>query len=275
VSVLNVEDRSFPYLKGIPADEQLTYGLDAEADVTARGIALGPEGPSFVVHWPGGTFPLHTPLVEHYNIYNILAATAAALSLKVPVEAIQRGVAALPNVTGRMERIDEGQNFTAIVDFAHTPFALEQALKSLRPQTAGRLIVVFGCAGERDVAKRGMMGRAAGEYADVTVITAEDPRREDLDEIIDQIAKGCEAAGVREGESYYRVPDRGAAIVHAIRLAQEGDIVVAAGKGHEQSMCFGTVEYPWDDRVAMRAALQAYLGKPVAVPMPQLPTSDK
>ena len=274
VSVLNAEDRSYPYLKGIPSDEQLTYALDAEADVTARGIALRPDGQSFIVYWPGGSFPLHTPLVERYNMYNILAAVSAALSLEVPVKDIQRGVAALSNVTGRMERIDEGQNFTAIVDFAHTPFALEQALKSLRPQTEGRVIVVFGCAGERDVKKRVMMGRAAGEYADVTVITAEDPRREDLDEIIEQVAQGCEAVGAREGESYHRVPDRGTAIAYALRLAQEGDIVVAAGKGHEQSMCFGTVEYPWDDRVAMRAALQAHLGKPVDVPMPRLPTSE-
>ena len=174
-----------------------------------------------------------------------------------------------------MERIDEGQDFALIVDFAHTPNALQRALEALRPQTEGRLIVVFGCAGERDVEKREMMGRVAGRLADVTVITAEDPRTEDLDAIIDQIAQGCEAAGAREGEGYVRVPDRGAAIDVAVNMARAGDIVVAAGKGHEQSMCFGTVEYPWDDRVAMRAALLARLGHPSEITAPRLPTSNQ
>jgi UDP-N-acetylmuramoyl-L-alanyl-D-glutamate--2,6-diaminopimelate ligase len=142
-------------------------------------------------------------------------------------------------------------------------------------QTEGRLIVAFGCAGERDVEKRAMMGEIAGRLADVTVITAEDPRTEDLDGIIDLIARGCEAAGAREGVGYLRVPDRGAAIAVAVGMAQAGDIVVAAGKGHEQSMCFGTVEHPWDDRVAMRAALLARLGRTGEVIAPRLPTSGK
>jgi UDP-N-acetylmuramoyl-L-alanyl-D-glutamate--2,6-diaminopimelate ligase len=275
VSVLNADDRSFPHLQPIPADVQLAYALDTQADVTATDICLGKGEQTFTLRAPQGAFPIRTLLVERYNVYNILAAASVALALGVPVEAIQQGVGALAAVTGRMERIDEGQDFAAIVDFAHTPFALEQALKALRPQTEGRLIVVFGCAGERDVAKREMMGRAAGGLADVTVITAEDPRTEDLDGIIDQIAQGCEAAGAREGEGYIRVPDRAEAIATAVNMAVAGDIVVAAGKGHEQSMCFGTVEYGWDDRVAMRAALLARLGRPGEVIAPKLPTSRK
>jgi len=275
VSVINADDRSYPTLQPIPADVQLVYALDAQADVTATDIVLGQGEQTFTVRAPQGAFPIRTPLVERYNVYNILATTSVALALGVPVEAIQRGIAGLAGVTGRMERINEGQDFQALVDFAHTPFALEQALKALRPQTAGRLIVVFGCAGERDVKKREMMGRAAGSLADVTVITAEDPRTEDLDGIIDQIAKGCEAAGAREGEGYIRIPDRGEAIAVAVGMAEAGDFVVAAGKGHEQSMCFGTVEYPWDDRVAMRAALLARLGRPGEVTAPRLPTSKR
>jgi UDP-N-acetylmuramoyl-L-alanyl-D-glutamate--2,6-diaminopimelate ligase len=274
VSVINADDRSYPHLQPIPADVRLVYGIDAPSDVTATDICLLDDGQTFTVHAPQGSFPIRTPLVERYNVYNILATSSVALALDVPVAAIQQGVGTLKGVTGRMERIDEGQDFAAIVDFAHTPFALEQALKALRPQTEGRLIVVFGCAGERDVEKRGMMGRAAGGLADVTVITAEDPRTEDLDGIIDQIAQGCEAAGAREGEGYIRVPDRAQAIATAVHMAQAGDIVVAAGKGHEQSMCFGTVEYPWDDRVAMRAALLARLGRPGHVVAPRLPTSE-
>lgn len=275
VSVLNADDRSYSYLEPIPADVRLSYALDTQADVMAISLRLGTGEQTFTVRAPQGSFAVRTLLVERFNVYNILAAASVALALGVPVEAIQSGVAGFRNVTGRMERIQEGQAFQAIVDFAHTPFALEQALRALRPQTEGRLIVVFGCAGERDVEKREMMGRAAGRLADVTVITAEDPRTEDLDGIIDQVARGCEATGAREGESYFRVPDRGEAIAFAVDMAKPGDIVVAAGKGHEQSMCFGTTEHPWDDRVAMRASLQARLGVPVSVPAPTLPTSRK
>jgi UDP-N-acetylmuramoyl-L-alanyl-D-glutamate--2,6-diaminopimelate ligase len=273
-AVLNADDASYPRLAPIPADLQLAYGLDSPADVTAEDVVATADGLSFTVRAPQARFPVHSPLVERYNLYNILAAISATLALDVPVAAIQAGVAALQGVTGRMERIEEGQDFSAIVDFAHTPAALEAALRALRPQTEGRLIAVYGCAGLRDVYKRAAMGRVSGELADVTVITAEDPRTEDLDAIIEQIAQGCEAAGAREDEQYYRVPDRGAALAFACQLAQPGDIVVAAGKGHEQSMCFGTVEYPWDDRVAMRAALLGVLGRPGEVEAPVLPTTD-
>jgi UDP-N-acetylmuramoyl-L-alanyl-D-glutamate--2,6-diaminopimelate ligase len=275
VAVLNADDASYSHLRPIPADVQLVYALEAQADVTATDIRLGHREQVFTVHSPDGTFVLHTPLIERFNVYNILAATSAALALGVPVSAIQQGVVTLSSVTGRMERVDEGQEFVAIVDFAHTPYALEQALSSLRLQTTGRLIVVFGCAGERDVAKRGKMGQVAGRLADITVITAEDPRTEDLDGIIDQIAQGCEATGAREGTAYFRIPDRAQAIAYAVNMAQAKDIVVAAGKGHEQSMCFSTVEYPWDDRIAMRAALAARLGRPGAISAPELPTSKR
>jgi UDP-N-acetylmuramoyl-L-alanyl-D-glutamate--2,6-diaminopimelate ligase len=275
VAVLNADDASYPRLKPIPADVQLAYGLESAAvDVSARDVTTTAAGASFTVRAPQAEFELHTPLVERYNLYNILGAVSASLALDVPVEAIQAGVAALKGVSGRMERIEEGQDFAAIVDFAHTPAALESALRALRAQTAGRLIVVFGCAGLRDTYKRAAMGRIAGALADVTVITAEDPRTEDLGAIMDQIAQGCEEAGAREGKSYYKVADRGAAIAFACQLAQPGDTVVAAGKGHERSMCFGTVEYPWSDQRAMRAALLARLGRPGEVRAPVLPTKD-
>jgi len=155
-----------------------------------------------------------------------------------------------------MERIDEGQDFLAIVDFAHTPNALAQALRTARMMARGRVIVVFGCAGLRDREKRPAMGRIAAELADVVVLTAEDPRTENLDEIIDASATAAIAAGKREGVDLFRVPDRGEAILKACQLARPGDVVIACGKGHEQSMCFGTTEYPWDDREAMRRALR-------------------
>ena len=279
VAVLNADDRSYPILASIPADRRLSYALEAKADVTATDLRLQSGERTFTLHAPDVHFAIRTQLIERYNVYNILAAASAALALDVPVAAIQEGVYALQTVSGHMERIDEGQDFAAIVDFAHSPNALEQALVALRAETEGRLNVVFGCAGERDVLQRPMMGEIAGRLADVTVITAEDPRTEDLDEIIEVIAQGCERAGAHEGEGegarYYRVPDRVAAIALAVKLARPGDTVVAAGKGHEQSMCFGTVEYPWDDRVVMRATLLERAGKPVPFDVPRLPTAGE
>ena len=169
-----------------------------------------------------------------------------------------------------MELVDEGQRFIAMVDFAHTPNALKRALEAGRQmlKPGKRLITVFGSAGLRDVAKRRLMAEMAAELADMTVLTAEDPRTESLDDILDMMAAGCIARGGVEGRSFVRVPDRGEAIYYACQLAEDGDMVMACGKGHEQSMCFGKTEHPWDDREAMRAALR---GAPLAT----LPTAGR
>jgi UDP-N-acetylmuramoyl-L-alanyl-D-glutamate--2,6-diaminopimelate ligase len=145
------------------------------------------------------------------------------------------------------------------VDFPHTPIALERALQTARTLTGGRVIAVFGCAGERDREKRAWMGEIAGRLADVTVMTAEDPRTESLDAILDEMSRGAERAGAVEGQSYYRVPDRAEAIQFAVDLARPGDLVIACGKGHEQSMCYGTVETPWSEHEALRSALHRRL----------------
>jgi UDP-N-acetylmuramoyl-L-alanyl-D-glutamate--2,6-diaminopimelate ligase len=157
-----------------------------------------------------------------------------------------------------MERIEEGQAYLAIVDFAHTPNALRQALTAARDmvQEDGRVIVVFGSAGLRDREKRTLMGRTAGRLADVVILTAEDPRTESLRAIMHESAVAAKAEGKREGVDLLQVPDRGEAILRACEIARAGDVVIACGKGHEQSMCFGTTEYDWDDRQAMRLALQ-------------------
>ncbi|RLC55463.1 MAG: UDP-N-acetylmuramoyl-L-alanyl-D-glutamate--2,6-diaminopimelate ligase [Chloroflexota bacterium] len=255
VAVLNADDNSFVHLRPIPADVHLTYGLDAPADVTASEVSCTPEGITFVAHTPRGDFPVRTPLIGRFNVYNVLAAIAVGISQDVPFSAIQRGIEAVRGVVGRMERIDLGQPFTVVVDFAHTPNALQRALETVRALTQGRVIVVFGCAGLRDRSKRPIMGEIAGRLADRVVITAEDPRTEDLDAIMAQIAAGCEKAGRREGEDYWRVGDRAEAIDFAVRMARPGDLVIVTGKGHEQSMCFGTTEYPWSDHQAVREAL--------------------
>jgi len=185
---------------------------------------------------------------------------------------IEAGIAALRGVPGRMEAIELGQDFTAVVDFAHTPNALKAALEAGRQLTDGKVITVFGSAGLRDKAKRRMMAELAAELADRSVLTAEDPRTESLDNILEEMAAGAKSKGGKEGETFWRVPDRGTAISFALLQAKPGDLVLVLGKGHEQSMCFGETEYPWDDRVALRAALAELLG--VEGPtMPKLPTS--
>jgi UDP-N-acetylmuramoyl-L-alanyl-D-glutamate--2,6-diaminopimelate ligase len=256
VAVLNADDSSYALLRAIPADVRLAYGLGPGHDVRATAIDARPDGLSFTLRLPDAEVLIASPLVGRYNVHNILAASAVAHSQGIDPETIRAGVAAVREVLGRMERINRGQPFEAIVDFAHTPNALDQALQAARQFTAGRLIAVYGCAGLRDLAKRPMMGEVSGRRADLTVITAEDPRTEPVEEICEQVAAGCRKAGRREGEGYLIVPDRGEAIHRALANAAPGDTVIICGKGHERSMCYGTTDYPWSDQDATAEALE-------------------
>lgn len=260
IAVLNADDDSYRYLHLIPADWQWSYSLGGAGDVVATDLQHSPAGMQFNVRAPQGEFGLRTTLVGDYNVSNILAATTGTLALGVPVKVIQRGVWDLKRVIGRMERVDEGQAFAAIVDFAHTPNALQRALETARTLTDGRVIAVFGSAGLRDFAKRAWMAKIGIQLADVTVLTAEDPRTESLDEILAEMAHGAIEAGGVEGKSFHRVPDRAAAIQFAVDLAHPGDLVITCGKGHEQSMCYGTLETPWSEHEALRTALRRRLG---------------
>lgn len=256
VAVLNRDDPSYEYLHPLPADRRVVYSLSGPADVTATDLESARQATRFTLSLPRGKTRVRTTLVGAYNVRNILAAAAAGVALDLPADAISAGVAAVSGVPGRMERIEAGQDFLAIVDFAHTPQALQEALSTVRKMTPGRVIVVFGCAGLRDRQKRTLMGRIAGELADVVVLTAEDPRTESLEEIMAASAAAAREVGKKDGADLFQIPDRGEAILRACQMARAGDTVIACGKGHEQSMCFGTQEYPWDDREAMRRALR-------------------
>ena len=274
-AVLNMDDRSYDLLQREVNARQVTYARNTRADFCAQEISSSREGLAFKISSARGDVSVHSPLIGEYNVMNCLAAfTAAVEGLGVEPQTAADGLARLSAMPGRMEVIDLGQHFTAIVDFAHTPNALERALESARCLTACEVIAVFGSAGLRDREKRHMMAQVSARGADKTILTAEDPRTESLDVILDEMAQGALGEGGIEGETFWRVPDRGEALRVAIRMAKPGDIVISYGKGHEQSMCFGEIEYPWDDRVAMRAALSELLG--VDGPqMPSLPTSSQ
>lgn len=248
IAVLNRDDRFYQTLltkaKRNKQTQLVTYGIKNTADFNPK------------------KFQFKTSLPGEYNQYNCLAAIAATSSLGIPAEKIRKTMAAFKEVKGRMEKIDEGQDFQVIVDFAHTSNGLKNLLETLRKFKPHRLIAVFGCAGLRDARKRPIMGRIATLLANISILTAEDSRTEDVNKIIDQIAQGCQKAGGVEDKNFFRIPDRSEAIKFAIqKLAKKGDIVVICGKGHEQSMCFGTTEHPWSDQKEARKALKEKLKK--------------
>ena len=275
LAVLNRDDESYPYLAGLSPARTLSYSLNGGhgADLWADDIVSTPTELRFCVMGLGEGFYIRTPLIGRYNVHNGLAAIGLTVfGLGVPVPVVQAAFEPVPIVPGRMERIEMGQDFLAIVDFAHTPNAIRPALRTARELTEGKVIAVFGSAGLRDVEKRKLMPEIAAGLADEMILTAEDPRTESLDAILADMAEGAVRAGGVEGVNFWRVPDRGSAIRMAVERARAGDLVVTCGKGHEQSMCFGDVEYAWDDRTALRAALADHLGIP-GYEMPHLPTS--
>lgn len=254
-SILNQDDSSFGQLLPYASGQVIAYSLrHPQADYVAEHIVMSREGTRFEVPGLGHTFSMK--LIGEYNVHNALLAIAIADKLGIQPDVIASGLAEATPPPGRLERVEMGQDFTTFVDFAHTSNGLENVLKLLSQIKTARLIAVFGCAGLRDPYKRFPMGSSAGRYADVTIITAEDPRTEDLNSIMDEIARGCESEGGVRGKSYYLIPDRAQAIRYAItHLAQTGDIVVVTGKAHEASMCFGTTEYPWNEFEVVKAAL--------------------
>jgi UDP-N-acetylmuramoyl-L-alanyl-D-glutamate--2,6-diaminopimelate ligase len=303
-AVLNRDDASYAPLAAFLARQPVAvcrYALTGEGDGTlpdippdawAEEVAYGPDETRLTLRLAGQPpLPLASVLVGEFNVANMLAAAATAAALGIGPQAIGVGLAAVRGLSGRMERISAGQPFLVVVDFAHTPNALDRAIAAARRMvtpsplpppkgrgdalsppdrllegggTGGRVITLFGSAGKRDVAKRRLMAEISARAADLTILTAEDPRTESLDDILAMMAEAAAAAGGREGETLWRVPDRGRAIYFALTLARPGDVVLLCGKGHEQSMAFGATEYPWDDRRAAQAALEAFLaGRPM------------
>jgi len=262
-AVLNADDPASEYFRRLTTARAVTYGLDAPSDVSARRIHVERLGTSFELTGSFGAVPVTTRLVGRYNVYNCLAAAAVGLSQGLSAEEVKRGLEGVSGVPGRMELIEAGKLFSVVVDIASTPEALANVLGVLRDACLpagqagrGRLWAVFGCAGERDPGRRDGMGRVAGRLADFVVLTNEDPRSEDPDTVIEDIAVGLREAGRREGDHFVRIPDRRQAIAYAFERAGDGDVVLLAGKGSEQTMVFGERHVPWDERVVARELLE-------------------
>jgi UDP-N-acetylmuramoyl-L-alanyl-D-glutamate--2,6-diaminopimelate ligase len=257
LAILNTDDEAYAFFRERARDRVLTYGIDADADLRATELIADAAGSRFTLVAPDWSGEVTTPMPGRFNVSNALAALAIAhvegVAWPVAVDALARTA----GVPGRMERVDAGQPFAVVVDYAHTADSLGKVLRMLRPVTRGRLIAVFGSAGERDPTKRPAMGRVSAELADVTVVTDEDPRLEDPRAINEAIADGARGAGAVDGESLLVIDDRREAIARAMAMAREGDVVLLAGKGHETSIFYGADKLPWDDREAARDALAA------------------
>ncbi|HEY6957501.1 MAG TPA: UDP-N-acetylmuramoyl-L-alanyl-D-glutamate--2,6-diaminopimelate ligase [Candidatus Limnocylindria bacterium] len=256
-AVLNADDPHWQYLADRAAPARvLTYGIDALADVQGTILSADANGSRVKLASHDASVELDLPLVGRFNVHNALAAATAGVAAGIPLAVAKTALERARPVRGRMERVDGTQPFTVIVDYAHTPESLDKVLSLLRPLTKGRLLAVFGSAGERDRAKRPRLAEVAARYADLFVITQEDPRLEDPAAILGEIEAGAIAAGKRRGTDYLVIDDRASAVREAIRRAAAGDTVLLAGKGHEGSIIVGEEKLPWDEAGAARDALR-------------------
>lgn len=252
--IVNADDPSWRFFADV-VPHAVTYGLE-HGELRGSEVHSTPTGSDFHVVYKDTTLQLHVNLPGSFNVSNALAAAATGVVVGLSDQQVVDGIAALKGVEGRMTTVDAGQNFDVIVDFAHTPDSFEKLFKDLKPLVRGKLIVLFGSAGRRDEAKRAVQGRLAGEYADEVVLTEEDDRDVDGQEILEQIAGGAEGAGKVRDKNLFLVHDRTEAINFALKRAAKGDTVLLLGKGHEKTIERADGEHPWDEIAVARAALK-------------------
>lgn len=254
IGIINAEDPSAKlFAKDIA--HPVTYGVE-KGDLKAKNVKLTSGGSRYKAVYDGKELRIECHLPGQFNVYNSLAAAATGGAVGLSREQIEKGIAALKSVEGRMDPIDEGQAFDVIVDFAHTPDSFEKLFKDLRPVVKGKLIVLFGSAGRRDEAKRAIQGKLAGQYADEVIVTEEDDRDVSGEEIMDMIAGGAEEAGKARDKDLFLILDRTQAINFAIRRAGPGDTVLLLGKGHEKTIERADGEHRWDEIGTAREALR-------------------
>ena len=254
-AVINGDDREAPGFLAATKARTLTYGLGSGNELSAENVSLSMDGVRFTARTPEGRTEVRLHLTGHFNVYNALGAMGVGLCLGVDLRTAVAGLEALPGVPGRFETVRGGEGFGVVVDYAHTPDGLENVLRTARALASGRLVVVFGCGGDRDRGKRPLMGEVAARYADSIVLTSDNPRSEDPAAIIREIETGLARAGKRPGD-YRVIVDRAQAIRTAIAQAAPGDLVVIAGKGHETYQIFADRTIHFDDREVAAEALE-------------------
>ncbi|HEY6953145.1 MAG TPA: UDP-N-acetylmuramoyl-L-alanyl-D-glutamate--2,6-diaminopimelate ligase [Bacteroidota bacterium] len=246
-AITNADDVHGGEIAASTAALKMTYSTRQHADVEARNISLGIGGTVFDVVYGNQTTTISSPLVGQFNVYNMLGAFSAGTALGIPTETIRRGIENVHSVRGRFEKISSPQGWTAIIDYAHTPDALEKCLRTIHDvlpaKNRGRIITVFGAGGDRDRAKRPLMGAIAGELSDIAVVTSDNPRTENPETILDEVLRGFP-----KGSQFMREVDRRSAIHKAVQLAKPGDVVLIAGKGHEDYQVIGTRKVHFSDR---------------------------
>ena len=251
-AVLNADDPSFEHFRKLSAVEVITYGINNEADVSAKNITMTSQGIRFLLITFKGEIEIHLQLVGGFNVYNALAGITAALIEGIPLENIRSSLSLLTSISGRMEIVDEGQDYLVLVDYAHTPDALENVLKSIKEFTKGKVITVFGCGGDRDKGKRPIMGEIASRYSNIVFVTSDNPRSEDPIKIMNDIEKGMKKSNSLK---YELLADREEAIYKAIKEATSNDVVIIAGKGHETNQRFKDKTIHFDDKEIARKAI--------------------
>ncbi|MNU40862.1 UDP-N-acetylmuramoyl-L-alanyl-D-glutamate--L-lysine ligase [compost metagenome] len=254
-AVLNVDDEASAYYAAQTAVEVITYGVENEADVRASNISITSRGTSFHVDTFRGSAYINLRMVGKFNVYNALAAISAALLEDIPLEKIKASLESLQGVEGRVEAVDEDQEFAVIVDYAHTPDGLENVLRTVKEFAEGRVICVFGCGGDRDKTKRPIMGQIAAKYSEYVFVTSDNPRTENPEAILSDIEQGLTDHGVTR-DRYELVVDRKEAIEKAIEMASSKDVVLIAGKGHETYQLIGSQVLDFDDRIVAKEAIR-------------------
>lgn len=254
--VINVDDPRGAAFADV-VTRPVTYAINRRADITTGPLSFSLEGLSFDVRTPRGALHARSSLIGRPNVYNILAAVAAATALDIPLDAIEQGIRSLNGVAGRFQLVSTARDeVTVVVDYAHTDDALRNLLETARPLARGRMITVFGCGGDRDRTKRPLMGAVAGRLSELVIITSDNPRTEDPNRIIDEIRRGLTADMRRDSApELLTMVDRREAITKAVELAKPGDLVLIAGKGHEKHQVIGDRVLPFDDVVVARDAL--------------------
>jgi UDP-N-acetylmuramoyl-L-alanyl-D-glutamate--2,6-diaminopimelate ligase len=250
VEAVNQDDPAWLGLARRPDVRRLTFGLAGEATVRATDVSLDARGSAFQLHLGADVVDVRLPLLGEFNVSNALAAAAAAWGLGLDPRDIAARLGSAPQVPGRMERL-VAADWTVLRDYAHTPDALRRALRALRPVTPGRLVVLFGCGGDRDRKKRPVMGGIAAREADLAVVTSDNPRTEDPERILDEIEAGM------EGVAHLRLADRREAIRRALALLEPGDCLLLAGKGHETYQVVGTERVQFDEKTIVTGLLEA------------------